>query len=354
MVAQACGTKQAVATSSGTSALHVMLAAIGVGTGDLVLMPALTFIATANAISYTGAKPVFIDVSADSWTLDPQSVAGFLEGHCARIDGRVVHQTSGQRVAAVMCVHTLGHPAEMDGLQQVADAWSLPLLGDAAAALGALYRGREVTSRGYAAALSFNGNKTVTCGGGGAVVSQDEAFLARVRHLSTTARSSRDYDHDQVGFNYRMTNLQAAVGCAQMERVRDFVRSKTEIAHRYQSGLRGLPDMEFFPEAPWGRSAHWFSGFLITEKSGMSVGEIVAKLNEAGIGARAFWKPIHFQQPYSDCIRGPLSVSENIWHRVVTLPCSTNLPLSDQDAVIDGIKRILVAPSARPIAVPSR
>lgn len=343
MVAAACGTRHAIATASGTSALHLMLAAHDIGPGDLVVLPSLSFIATANAVSYTGARPVFIDIASDSWTLDPAELAHFFDRDCQRQGAQVIHRASRQRIAAIMCVHTLGHPADMAGLGAIAAMWNLPLLGDAAAALGARFQGREVASMGAAAGLSFNGNKTVTCGGGGAVVSQDDEFLARVRHLSTTARQGLDYDHDRVGFNYRMTNLQAAVGCAQMERLAEFVAAKTRIANAYKKAFAGLDGVDFFPEANWGTSAHWYAGFVLGETAELSAADLIARLNEKQIGARPFWKPLHQQTPYLDCLRSPMPVSDNLWRRIVTLPCSTNLSEAEQTAVIGAVLQIMAA-----------
>jgi dTDP-4-amino-4,6-dideoxygalactose transaminase len=317
MVAQACGTPGAVATASGTAALHAMLAAHRIGPGDRVLTPALSFIATANAIRYTGAEPVFLDVTAESWTLDPAAV----EAYFAR----------GGTAAAILTVHTLGHPSDMDALEAVARKQGVPLLCDGAAALGGRYRGAPVCARGDATALSFNGNKTVTSGGGGAVVSQNTEFLARVKHLTTTARRGEDYDHDEVGFNYRMTNIQAAVGCAQMERADDLVAAKRAIATAYAAALA-----DAFPTAPWAESAHWFSGIML---DGSARG-FVRKLNAEGIGARPFWKPLHMQRPYLACDRGPLPVTESIWERIVTLPCSTNLSDADRRRVIEVVERL--------------
>jgi dTDP-4-amino-4,6-dideoxygalactose transaminase len=228
----------------------------------------------------------------------------------------------------------------MDALETIARKQGVPLSCDGAAALGATYRGKPVCARGAAAALSFNGNKTVTSGGGGAIVSQDRDFLARAKHLTTTARRGEDYDHDEIGFNYRMTNIQAAVGCAQMERVAELVAAKRRIAARYAEAFAGLP-VTFFPAATWAESASWFSGIVLRG----SAREFVRRLNAEGIGARVFWKPLHMQKPYVACERGPLPITESVWDRVVTLPCSTNLTDADQSKVIDAVRRLMRAPA---------
>lgn len=342
MVAAACGTEHAVATASGTAALHLMLAAHGIGSGDLVILPAFSFIATANAVSYTGAQPAMVDISPESWTMSPTALARFLENDCERRDDRVLYRPTGARIAAVMCVHTLGHPADIDRLADVAASWNLPLLCDAAAAIGSRYRDRPVGMLGHAAALSFNGNKTVTCGGGGAVVSGNAALLARIRHLSTTARRTTDYEHDAVGFNYRMTNLQAAVGCAQMERLDALIAAKRRIAARYAEALADIPGVLPFPVASWAMSAYWFSGVVLATPG---AGAVVDALGRAGIGARRFWKPLHRQPPYAGCPRGALPVSEGLEDRIVTLPCSTGLTDAEQDRTIEAVRAALRPPA---------
>lgn len=341
MVAEAAGCAGAVATSSGTAALHASLVALGVNPGDIVVVPALTFVATANAIAYCHARPLFLDVAADSWTLDPAQLRQFLRESCEKRQGVLTHRESGARVAAVIAVHTLGHPADMEPIETLCAEAGLALLADAAAALGASYRDRPAAARGTLAAISFNGNKTVTCGGGGAVVSNDLDLLKAVRHLTTTARVGADYDHDRVGFNYRMTNLEAAVGCAQLERLGEFAARKRAIAERYDQALAGMAGIRPFPRAPWARSACWFGGFVAGQECAFPGGEIIDRLADRGIGARRFWKPMHLQAPFAQCPRGPLPVTERVWERIVTLPSSTGLTQAQQDAVIGAVMGVL-------------
>ena len=323
MVAAASGAPHAVATSSGTTGLHVALTALGVQRDDLVILPSLTFIASANAISQCGATPWLFDVSRDSWTLDPEAVAEALARQTVRRGRELVHKRTGRRVSALMPVHTLGTPAEMDALAGIAREYELPVVTDAAAALGARYRSRPVGSLGAELAVfSFNGNKTVTAGGGGAVVGQDEALCARVRHLSTTARAKAAYEHDMVGFNYRMTNLQAAVGCAQLERLEDLVEAKRRIARAYAEGLGDLPGIGVFPVPPWAESACWYSGVTLGRPT---VSEAVSRLRDKEISSSPFWKPIHLQAPYADAPREDTQVTDEFWSKILVLPCSTQL-----------------------------
>jgi perosamine synthetase len=338
-VAGAAGTSGAVAVSTGTAGLHLALRVVGVGHGDLVAMPALTFIASANAVAYCGATPWLFDVTADALTLDPQQVTDAFERDLEPGPDGPVHRPTGRRVAAVLPVHTLGHPADLDPLAGAARRYAIPVVADAAAALGARYRGRAIGQAGAAISVfSFNGNKTVTAGGGGALVSDDAALLARARHLSTTARVGSDYDHDEVGFNYRMTNVQAAVGCAQMEQLDTFVATKRRIQATYSERFSDLRDVRPIPEAAWAESARWFAGFSLEGWEAEQVTALRKALREDGIDARPFWKPMHLQRPYTDAPAETLAITEDIWQRIVTLPCSTGITDDELDRVVAAVR----------------
>lgn len=341
MVARAAGAADAVAIASGTSALHVALVALGVKHGDLVVLPSYTFIASANAISHAGATPWLFDISPDSWTLDPKLLAEKLESETRRVGTEIVHGASGRRVGAVMPVYALGTPADMEPIAATARKFGLPVIADAAAALGANYMGRPIGRLGAdLSMISFNGNKTVTAGGGGAVVGDNPELMRLVRHLATTARTGLDYTHDMVGFNYRMTNVEAAVGCAQMERVDQLVDAKRRIRARYDAELSGLPGVGLFPQPAWAESACWFSGVTLAPPA-PSPEQLRQILSNSGIEGRPFWKPMHLQPPYQDAPRTPMPVADGIWKRVLTLPCSTHLSSQDQDKVIAVLKEAL-------------
>lgn len=334
-LAQRAGATGAVATCSGTTALHLMLHVSGVKPGDLVVLPTMTFIASANAISHCGAMPWLFDVDSASWTLDASGVASAFVRDVAKQDGQAIHRPTGRRVAAILAVHTLGAPCDMDALANVASEYGIPLLADAAAALGASYKGRPLAAMGAAmSTISFNGNKTITCGGGGAIVAADSALLARTRHLGATARVGADYDHDEIAFNYRMTNVEAAIGCAQLERLDAFLAAKRAIRARYDGAFAGRADMAGFPECPWGESACWFSGAVLTPTDASRTPAIRARLRERGIDARPFWKPMHLQAPYAKAPREATPVADALWPRVLTLPCSVALTQTDQARVI--------------------
>lgn len=336
MVAAAAGSKHCVATSAGTTGLHAALVTLGVDRDDLVIIPSFTFIATANAVSHAGATPWLMDVSRRSWTLDPEQVASELERNTKVKRGTLVHRGTGKRVAAIIPVHTFGTPADMDAIVAVAKRYSLPVIADAAAALGATSRSRKIGQLGADLTMfSFNGNKTVTAGGGGAVTGDDEELVKKLRHLTTTARVSANYDHDVVGFNYRMTNLQAAVGCAQMEQLETFVAKKREIRAKYNEAFADLTGVESFPEVAETENACWFSGF-VTDAG--TAERVRVALQAQSIDARPTWKPMHLQLPYMDVPRASLDVADDIWQRIVTLPCSTGITNAELDTVIDAVR----------------
>ena len=316
-MAELTGAAFAVATSSGTTALKLALVAAGVGPGDLVAIPDWTFAATANAVVHAGAEPLFVDVNASTWTMDPELLAAAL-------------RRRGGRIKAIVPVHTLGHPADMNAILQVAAG--RPVIEDAAGAIGALYLGRPVGSLGQAAMFSFNGNKTVTAGGGGMVVTNDERMAKAVRHLSTQARLGGDYRHDRIGFNDRMTNLSAAVGLAQLERLDEMVQSKRRIAAAYDDAVSQRDDVLAMPRANWAESSCWLYSLLTT--SAQDAKGLVAALTSQGAEARVFWQSLASQEPYAGFQRELNGTSARLTGCVVSLPCSTHLSEVDQARVI--------------------
>lgn len=340
-VAAAAGVEHGVATNSGTTGLHLALVAAGVCRDDIVIIPSFTFIATANAVSHCCAVPWLIDIDESSWTLSVSMLEKCLACETEKRNGHWVHTATGRRVAAIMPVHTLGSPADMGPISDLARTYGLPVVADAAAALGATYRGEKLGPFSELTVFSFNGNKTITAGGGGIVTGRDSELLALARHLSTTARVGDEYHHDRVGFNYRMTNLQAAVGCAQMERLDEFVSSKRRIAARYNDSLGQLPCIGTFPAPTWSNSACWLSGIVIQDPHRIDPNSLRSRLRERGISARQFWKPVHLQPPYRDVPRAVLPVSESIWQRIVILPCSTDLSVEQQDYVVETVTDLI-------------
>lgn len=343
MVANATGSIGAVATSAGTTGLHAALTAVGVEHGDLVIIPTFTFIASANAVRHCGADPWLMDINSSDWCLDPRLVRNEIEEHCEKTNGYLYHKETGKRVAALMPVYTLGNIPNMADFRQIADDYDIPLVVDAACAIGATYKGEKFGNLADLSVLSFNGNKTITCGGGGAVVSCNQELLNHVRHLTTTARVWPDYDFDEVGFNYRMTNIQAAVGVAQMERLDSFVKTKKNVRKYYEEKLNSIAKekgFSFFPTTSG--SSCWFSGIVLPEGSELNEAKkICVKMKEEGIEARPFWKPVHLQKPYENCPKSKVDVAEKFWQRIITLPCSTNIMVDELEKVVSALKIIL-------------
>ena len=349
MSASLTGAKYGVATSAGTTALHTALIAAGVKRDDLVIMPSFTFIATANSAAHAGAIPWFMDIDKMSWTIDVNQLEYELEKYTDFIDKTVdgesrkclIHKESGRRVAAIMPVYTLGNIPDMDKLMKIASDYELPVIADAAAAIGSRYKNKKVAEMANFTTLSFNGNKTVTAGGGGMILGDDKTLMDLCKHISTTARLAKEYDFDMVGYNYRMTNIQAAVGVAQLERLDEFVKKKRYIRKFYRDNLGSLKEIDFFNEPEDVYSSCWFSGVVMKNGSLEKTREICSGLFDEGIEARTFWKPVHLQTPYKDSIISEsLENTENIWDKIVTLPCSTGITDAELESVCNSVKKI--------------
>lgn len=341
-IAALSGVPFGVAVAAGTMGLHAVLHALDIGRGDLVVLPTYTFIASANAIAHTGARPWLFDVTPESWTIDPADLARAFEEDCARDrKGDLRLKETGERVAAIMPVYTLGTPADMDAIVPLARSYALPVIADAAAAIGARYRGRPIGALANASVYSFNGNKTITTGGGGAIVGNDSSLMALLKHITTTARLGADYDHDRIGFNYRMTNIEAALGCAQLERLDAFLAAKRRIRRTYSEAFAAHPRVSVFPEVDWAESACWFSGVVLRDAGAGPLDRLVANLADEGIQGRKFWKPMHLQRPFADAPRRATPVADDLWTRVLTLPCSTSLTVAQQERVVSAMSRLL-------------
>lgn len=340
MVTKATGSIGAVAVSSGTTGIHAALTAAGVKHGDLVVIPTFTFIASANAVRHCGADPWMMDISISNWCMDADLVKSEIESNCERReDGKLYHRGCNKCVAALMPVYILGNVPDMEIFRAIADEYQIPLIVDAACAIGTTYKEQNIGPLADLSVLSFNGNKTITCGGGGAVVGCNQEMLDHVRHLTTTARVWPDYDFDEVGFNYRMTNIQAAVGVAQMERFDSFIDTKHKVRKFYKEKLDDLSKkgISFFPTTDG--SSCWFSGIVLPEGSELGLAkEICAKLKEKNIEARSFWKPVHLQVPYLACPKSKLDIAEGLWKRIITLPCSTNITEEELEKVVKAVK----------------
>ena len=342
MTAKLCGAKYGVATSSGTTGLHLALTGCGVKRDELVIIPTFTFIATANAVAHCGAVPWLLDISADSWNLDISQLEKELKENTVWEDEIVVHKKTGRRIAAIMPVYTLGNVPDMDKINKIARDFRLPVIADAAASIGAEYKSKKIGELADLPVISFNGNKTVTAGGGGMIVGNDEKLMKKLKHLSTTARVTAEYDHDMVGFNYRMTNVQAAIGCAQLERAEEFVEKKRAIRKFYNKAFADVERVSLFPIPDEVESGCWFSGIVLNQGNLQEVRRICQGLRESGIEARSFWKPVHLQKPYCNALQaGSLKVSSGLWEKILTLPCSTNITEKELKYVAATVKEIL-------------
>ncbi len=338
-LAKAVGMPYGVATSSGTAALHLALIVAGVGEGDAVIVPDLTFVATANAVRYCGADPVFVDVSPDSWQLDGEKVAAYLRDECVLRDGAPTDRVTGRRIRAVLPVHVLGHPVDMDPLREIATRYKLVVIEDATEALGASYKGRPAGALGDLGCFSFNGNKIITTGGGGMIVTDDRGLAERARHLSTQARDDPlEYVHREIGFNYRLTNVQAAIGLAQLEHLAEHVDRKRAIAARYAAALEGARGIVRPVEAAWARSTFWLYTVLITAAAARGSRDVIARLAADGIEARPLWVPLHEQPPYRSSRAYRVENARRLHEQAVSLPSSVDLAADDQDRVIASLR----------------
>jgi len=337
LVALKCGSPHAIATVNGTSALHVALLVAGVQPDDEVLVSTLTFIAPANAIRYVGAWPVFVDAEPDHWQMDPAWVTGFLERECRWSNGALYNQRTGRRVTAIVPVHILGHPVDLDPIVAVARKFNLKVIEDATEGLGATYKGRPLGSIGDIGCFSLNGNKIITTGGGGMIVTANGEWAQKAKYLTTQAKDDPiEYIHGEIGYNYRLTNIQAALGCAQMEQLDAYVAAKRQIADRYSSALRNIPGVEPMQKAPWAKSTFWMYTVLINkEKFGIDSRDLLRALAVQKIQCRPLWQPMHQSPAHAPSRNGELPVSERLSKEALSLPCSVGLSEGAQQEVIN-------------------
>jgi perosamine synthetase len=334
------GTRFAVATVNGTAALHLALLVAGVTAGDEVLVSDLTFIAPVNAIRYLGAHPVLVDAEPAYWQMDPQLVKDFLLNECDRVQGELRNRATGRRVAALLPVDVLGHPVDLDPLLELARSFGLPVVEDATESLGALYRTLPVGRRADVSCVSFNGNKVITTGGGGMLLTDREDWARRARHLSTQAKDDPiEFVHGEVGYNYRLTNVLAAIGCAQVEQLEAFVEHKRQLARRYQEALAEIPGLEPNLEAPWARSIFWMYTILVDEAQyGMDSRALLKALGQRRIQARPLWQPMHLSPAHWEAQVLGGDVSERLNRAALSIPCSVGLDTTSQDRVIQALR----------------
>lgn len=313
------GSARAVATVNGTAALHAALFMAGIERGDLVITQALTFVATCNALYHMGAEPIFVDVSPVSLGLCPRAVECYLLEHAELTERGCFHKQTGQRIKALVPMHTFGHPVELDELVAVCLKWQLVLVEDAAESLGSFYKGKHTGTLGKFGAVSFNGNKIITTGGGGVVLCGTEEAGKRTKHVTTTAKVPHPYEffHDEPGFNYRMPNLNAALGCAQMEVLEHYLAQKRQLAHQYQAFFASS-DVTFVVEPEYAQSNYWLNAIICADAQQRN--ELLEQTNAAGVMTRPIWKLMHRLPMFEKALHGDLTHSEFIETHLVNLP----------------------------------
>lgn len=324
-IAKYTGAKRAVVCVSGTNALHMSLMLAGVQRDDEVLTQALTFIATCNALSYIGAHPVFIDVDRDTMGLSPVAVREWLAKNSEQKNGECYNKNTGRRVKACVPMHTFGHPVHLDELVEVLKEYNIELVEDAAESIGSLYKGKHTGTFGKVGALSFNGNKTITTGGGGMMLFNDEELGAYAKHITTQAKIPHrwEFRHDHIGYNYRMPNINAALGCAQLEHIEEYVASKRETAKAYEEFFKDIPEIEFFVDTPDTRSNYWLNVVILKDKDAQL--NFLEYTNDNGVMTRPIWELMNRLPMFENCENDGLK--NTIWFadRVVNIPSSVKI-----------------------------
>lgn len=335
--AEFAGTKYAVATSSGTTALHISLIMMGVGQNDLVITQNITFIATVNSIKYTGACPVLIDTDVSNWQMDLDLLEKFLSEETEQVNGACFHKASGKRIPVIMPVHVLGNICDMDRLVSLAKQHNLVVIEDSTEALGSYYKNKHAGSFGLLGTFSYNGNKLITTGGGGMIVTDDETLAKRAKHLTTQAKSDPfEYMHDEVGYNYRLVNVAAAMGVAQMEQLPTFIQRKKEIISFYKKELAGVGDISF-QEVSKDVNPNWWLPTIKTAKQR----EVLKSLNDNKLQSRPFWVPMNQLPMFKDDIYyHQTDRSDFLYKHCLSIPCSTNITDEQLQSVVQKIKEV--------------
>ena len=321
------GAKHAIAVVNGTAALHVSLLIARVKPGDEVLVPALTFVATANAVRYCGAEPHFVDCEERTLGMDPEALRTYLKDTTEQRSGVCINRHTGCSIRAMVPVHIFGHPCDIEGLSAVAKDYNITMIEDATESFGSRYQGKHTGTFGLLGTLSFNGNKIITTGGGGAILMDDSELAKHAKHLTTTAKIPHrwKYLHDEVGFNYRMPNINAALGCAQLEQLPEFLASKRRLFGRYQEAFRNISKIRLFSEPVGSHSNYWLQTLLLEESAANQRDAILEASNSVGLMTRPVWNLLHKMTPYRFCPSATLSVAKSLELRIVNLPSSAGL-----------------------------
>lgn len=326
-LAEFTGAAHCVAVANGTAALQVALLLAGVETDDEVLVPALSFVATANAVRHCGAWPHFVDSDEATLGIDVPALAAWLDEVAELRGGQAFNRRTGRRLAAIVPMHTFGHPVDMPALMALAERWNLPVVEDAAESLGSWLDGRHTGTFGRLGTVSFNGNKIVTTGGGGAILTDDPELARRAKHLTTTAKLPHrwEFAHDEVAFNYRLPNLNAALGCAQLEELPGFIEQKRRLTGLYAQALEGIPEVRLYRERPGAKANYWLQTLILAPAAAGQRDAILAATNDAGLMSRPVWRLLNTLSMYADCPAMPLPGASSLEARVVNIPSTPGL-----------------------------
>ncbi len=326
-LAEFTGAKRAIAVVNGTAALHVALKLCGVQPKDEVLLPSLTFVATANAVDYCHATPHFVEVEESTLGLCPGAIREYLNDIAKVENGVCVNQSTGKTIRCLIGMHAFGHPFDLEGVLAVCDEFKLQLVEDAAESIGSYYHGKHTGNFGRIGTLSFNGNKTITTGGGGALITNDDELADLAKHITTTGKVPHPYRyfHDMVAYNYRMPNLNAALGCSQLEDLPQILKSKRKIAEGYLNSFNENPDFEILAEPENCQSNYWLNALVLKDSNSEHHDEFVQQLNQAGIMVRPIWEPLHTLPMYCDAPRMSLDATMNLAKRVINLPSTPSI-----------------------------
>jgi perosamine synthetase len=323
------GAKYAVSLASGTAALHIALKLAGVQASNEVLLPALTFVATANAISYCGAIPHFVDSEERTLGIDGFKLREYLLGNTSQASGKCINKNTGRIISAVVPMHTFGHPSDLENLLSVAKDFNIALVEDAAESLGSLYNGQHTGTFGLLSTMSFNGNKTITTGGGGAILTNSFDLARHAKHLTTTAKVPHTWEfrHDEIGYNYRMPNLNAALGCAQLERLPSKLEAKRDLFDRYRSAFADVAGVQLFAEPDYCQSNYWLQTVLLDENQSENRDLVLEFTNAAGIMTRPVWVLLNELRPFNDSPCSDLTTAQSLSRRIINIPSSPNIML---------------------------
>ena len=324
MIAEFTNSKKAIALVNGTSALHLALKVLGIQSNDEVICPSLTFVATANAISYLNAKPHFVDINEHTLGIEPLALEKWLDEIIIEKNGKSINKNTGMIIKAIIPMHTFGHPVEIDSIVKIANKYNLNVIEDAAESLGSFYKKKHTGTFGKVGILSFNGNKIITTGGGGALLTNDHEIAVHAKHLSTTAKVKHDWRfiHDQIGFNYRLPNLNAALGCAQMQKLPFLIESKRSLFLKYSEAFRSIKGVKLLSEPINAKSNYWLQTLILDKEYESELEDILEYTNTRGIMTRPAWELLHQLEIYKDCQKAPLPISESLSKRIINIPSS--------------------------------